>query len=716
MNTLLYIAGIQVDLFDDVPIEIDYSLTDVTQPASRKVSHTKTIELPNTNNNSAIFKSLFILGKDNSIQGYDPNIRVPAYLSNSGANVIEGYFQLTGVVRKGNETKWQGVIYSGGKSLFSSMGDYLITANEDAANDVDLNTGANTVTLQSSDYTEAITNAFVASSNTSALVPYDNGENAGQTAYPYYNIPASNLRMCIKFKHIWDRIFAKHGETYSSTFLNSTEFKSMVYMDTHKYANMTPAQYNETYALVRTSSDTTFAGNRVILYDDQVSDAGDCYDPLTGEYTIPSIRKYNLTAKTKAIVRLTIVNNVTFTNQNFSILVSSFSSFLGSTISNVAAAFQNFTLNGSYTAGQTIDFIYNPEKCDLYTTINNYAAIASGVGVTFDQRINVSGSGNPNVSTSVQVLADSSWKVEPNNNSIGIGDTYFPSSVIAAQHKQRDFISDVLKMFNMYLLFDGVNYIIEPRDIFYTLGFTADWTMKVDRSQDITVVPVGQVNWNKLELKPKVGNDFYATTYNENYKEAYGQQNVLNINEFVTETKSIELTFCAPMLVSTQANYPKIQHIYTVKSGGTEPIDGTPRYGYWSGWKENGTVSYKIDYISSQVNYVGYPLVGEWDDVSNPSISVLFGNPKVINYQTTGNVALTTNNLYKYYENELLNQVSANAKLVTCKVYLTPFEINTTNLYDKVIIDGGLFLISKISGFNPINIEPTEVELIQYNQ
>ena len=61
MQTTLFIGGVNVDLFDDEPILVDFSLTDVKEPASRRVSHTKTITLPNTPNNANIFKQLFVM-------------------------------------------------------------------------------------------------------------------------------------------------------------------------------------------------------------------------------------------------------------------------------------------------------------------------------------------------------------------------------------------------------------------------------------------------------------------------------------------------------------------------------------------------------------------------------------------------------------------------------------------------------------------------------
>ena len=303
MQTTLYIGGVNVDLFEDEPILINYSLTDVKEPASRKVSHTKTISLPNTPNNAQIFKQLFVINKDNSISGYDPNIRVVAFVENGSGNCISGYFQLTGITKTRTDVKYTGVIYSDEKNLFSQMGDSFIQGNPNSANDVDLNTGTSSLLYSPYDYQKAYVNGFVAGSTVGELFTIDTGTNTTQTTAPYYNIPYTNLRMGIKFKHIWDRIFAKYNTTYSSTFLNTTRFKSVVYMDTHKTANLTTTQYNDLFAAVNRSTDTAYLPSSNVfvrlVYNAEQQDTSNRYNTGTGLYLCNSTRNHTIVTNSK---------------------------------------------------------------------------------------------------------------------------------------------------------------------------------------------------------------------------------------------------------------------------------------------------------------------------------------------------------------------------------------------------------------------------------
>ena len=719
MQTTLYIGGVNVDLFEDEPILINYSLTDVKEPASRKVSHTKTITLPNTANNAQIFKQLFVINKDNSISGYDPNIRVVAFVENGSGNCISGYFQLTGITKTGSDIKYTGVIYADEKNLFAQMGDSFIQGNPNPANDVDLDIGTTPLTYRPADYQKAFANGFVASGSAAELFTIDTGTNTGQVAAPYYNIPYTNLRMAMKFKHIWDRIFAKYNTTYSSTFLNTTRFRSMVYLDTHKTANLSTGQLNNIVAAVNRTTNTAYqntAGIFVkVIFNNETQDVGNRYNTSTGVYTPNSTRNFTFSTnlKVRSRIRATATSSGMFSVPiPIDINVRFRKNFVD--IPGSAAVRQIIWIPaGTINVGETFEYDMSvPSAISLPFEKTWDAQTGDVIEVVI-----TSSTVTPELTSDVMIMTDSTALFRPEKNQLALNDTYNKNSLPASQHKQKDFIIDVLRMFNLYLLWDGVNYIIEPRDNFYTLGTQLDWTQKIDRSQEITITPIGQLNWRQIQFMAKKDADYYSDQYATNNKEVYGQQNVFNQNQFITETKKVELTFAPPLSVSKEANYPKLQHIYKLNNGVAEAIDGLPRYGYWAGWKEEGNVFSQITGAGTAVQYDGYAYVGEFDDPITPTFSVLFGPPREVYYRTFGTLAITDNDLYSaYYQNELMNQVSANAKLITCYVYLTPLEINNLKLYDLVVVDGVNCIISKISDYNTTTIQPTQVELIQFIQ
>ena len=720
MQTTLFIGGVNVDLFEDEPILVDFSLTDVKEPASRRVSHTKTITLPNTPNNANIFKQLFVINKDNSISGFDPNIRVVAFVENGSGNCISGYFQLTKITKVNTNIKYEGVIYADEKNLFSQMGDSFIVDNPNPANNVDLDTGTTPVlwSYDAAYFSKTLANNFISSSREGQLFVIDNGSSTVTSSV--YTLPKECLRMALKFKFIWDRIFAKYNTTYSSTFLNSTYFKTICYLDMHKTI---PADNLYQYATINRSNNNVYQDffvSPIILFDQEVADVGNRYNPANGRYTNTGNNKvFDIFTQVGVKSRIKFLTNYVAVSETATVSIKAVLNVDGfpyASLSNVVT--QVFNLNGVYTTNQTIDFDISGLSPLLYQTIiTTFINLNTNSYARIELQATVTTSGLAPLDVFVNVLGGSVFTVKPQSALIGYGEDYPKKGVIASQHKQKDFIIDILRMFNLYLLWDGVNYIIEPRDTFYTLGTELDWTQKVDRSQEISITPVGQLTWKQIQFMAKKDVDYYSDKYFTDNKEVYGQQNVFNQNEFITETQKVELSFAPPLSVSTQNAYPKIQHMYKLTNGVAEAIDGLPRYGYWGGWLEESLTTFKLTGGASTLIYNGYPFVGEGDNPVVQTLSVLYGPPKQVFYQYGGVVQLSDNDLYSaYYQNELLNQISANAKLITCYVYLTPLEINNLKLYDIVIVDGVKCLISKISDYNTTTIQPTMVELIQFIQ
>lgn len=719
MKTKLYIGGVEMDLMDEYPIPLEFLLTDIKEPASRRISHSKTITLPNTPNNAGVFKQLFNIQKDNTVSGFDPNLKVVAFLQNGAANMLTGYFQLMTITTFDGKTMYEGVMYSDEKNLFSQMGDKFIQGNANGADDVELETGTTQVLYQYSaaEYGKTVANNFVASSREGGLFMIDSGTNTTSASYPYYSVPYTNLRMALKFKHIWDKIFAKYNTTYSSDFIDSTFFKSMVYLDTHKAANLTTTQYNNLLSSVNLTANTAYAtGLNVIVFNNELQDTGGRYNNGTGVYTANSFRDY--TVSTNSLIRARIIFTSAYVssgiNANVTVTLRCYKNGVAIGVANTVTQSINIPA-GSYAVNDTVEYnLSNPASYILPLD----TSFDVDTGDTIDIRVTstLTTVGIP-ANAQTRVLSSSTATFKPFNTSLSEGDVYNKNTVPASQHKQKDFIIDIIRMFNLYLLWDGINYIIEPRDTFYTLGINLDWTSKVDRSKDITIKPVGQINWKQLQYKFAVDKDYYSETYNTNYKESYGQQNVNNLNEFVKDTKTVELKFAPPLSVSTAPNYPKLQHMYKLNNGVAEAIDGLPRFGYWAGWVEEGTVTNEITGIGLANNYDGYLFVGEFNNPVNPTLSVLFGPPREVFYQTFGVLALTTNDIYNgYHKNEIDNQVSANAKVYSAYVMLSPIDINNLRLYDTVIIDGVKFIISKISDYNTTQPQPTMVELIQFIQ
>lgn len=164
---------------------------------------------------------------------------------------------------------------------------------------------------------------------------------------------------------------------------------------------------------------------------------------------------------------------------------------------------------------------------------------------------------------------------------VSSGELISYNTVIPTNIKQKDFISSIIKMFNL-IIEPSKDYektlIIEPRDDYYATGQIKDWTYKLDISQPIEEQILGETQNAKTTLKYKDDKDFY----NEDYKTItgeinYGQYDYYIDNDFITGEKKIETIFSPTPLVgiynnnvSTKFAIPKI-----VKTRQVQPQDFT---------------------------------------------------------------------------------------------------------------------------------------------
>ena len=124
-NTELYIADTLVDLDSESIITMTYTLEDTDNPTIVKNSFSKSITLPATENNNALFghiynlsrETLLVANRNNGVY-FNTLKRTPFAFYNEGELVERGYVQLTGIAVTNGETRYTVQAYGG-------LGDFL---------------------------------------------------------------------------------------------------------------------------------------------------------------------------------------------------------------------------------------------------------------------------------------------------------------------------------------------------------------------------------------------------------------------------------------------------------------------------------------------------------------------------------------------------------------------------------------------------------------
>ena len=726
---------VSLDLYGDLDISVIFNISDIREPESRKTNYTKNITLPATKKNNRFFDGIIEAGW--SPTNFNPNLKVIASLYRDNEKIIEGYLQLTDIVKKadylgGGIDEYEITIYGDLFTFFADLGD------------TDLNE------IDFSEYNHLWTKENVMGSWDEFHI-----KNGNKTAfnlgsgyvYPmewrgqsYEDFKVEDFYPALYVKTIWDKIFDYVGKTYKSEFLNSERFRRLIipfmkdrlfipdeelfdrefeaeqtlsqptyptscgipspgrhlkmFMDTTvatTYSN-TPLRFNtelssdpnnvfqfQRYYVPNISVEGTLNLDCVISTIFRVNDGG-CVTPfyITGNYNKFKIKLWDFTTNTLVSER---EFEVIHTNQVY----------YGSTTvpTNVRWSF-----DGEFIGGHRYGFLMD------YTvpTGPNASKLVLLTGQAVQGRMD----------TYLSVGSKMFNSVKPY---LKEGDTVYFNQVVP-EMSSKEFITSINRMFNLYWLptEDG-SIKIEPRDEFYSGDDVEilDWTEKVDRNSDITITPLSQITNKEYKFSYADDDDLYNDLYSSNYNEVYGTKKVTVNNDFVNGIYDLGISFTTSPLTNFNDNAFKIVPAYVkYENNEYERYIQKTRIHTYGGLLDCDEWTLQ-SLLSSDEKVSKYPYAGHLDNPLEPTYDILFDNPKLYyfdwNYKTNDNLFNT------YWYNVIQDITSSENHMLKCTMYHNQYDITEMNLFDTIQVDSVNYVINKID-HNPLTMM-SEVELIK---
>jgi hypothetical protein len=289
----------------------------------------------------------------------------------------------------------------------------------------------------------------------------------------------------------------------------------------------------------------------------------------------------------------------------------------------------------------------------------------------------------------------------PLNSGITTMNTFIPEKI-----KQSDFIKSIFMMYNLYATANPNNennLILLHRDEYYDSGKAVDWTNKLMKDKEQSIIFIPELNNKKLRLSYKADTDSPNTVYTDVTKEIYGQVEVTFENEYVKGIDVKELIFSpTPVQPTTFGAFlpllngaaPKTNLRILYDNGQVTANDVEILWGY--------------DGVTSTGGL--YPYLSHFggDDPLNPTFDINFAECQYYYYQVAQN---TNNNLYNKYWRRTVAQING-GKLMSAYFLLNEVDIQYMELNDKIRIDNSWWSINKIIDYNANNLQPTKVELI----
>lgn len=679
--TELFMENKRVDLSEGLSHLLSYMVDDIKDFQHKQSNVSKTIIVPGTANNNKLFGSIFDVNIANQYDEANPNVNTNFNASVSASillfqdrlQVFRGTLRLLEIIILDGSVEYEVVLFGELGGLVSAIGNKK---------------------LEDFDFT-AYNHAFTASGITAS---WDNLNGSGY-CYPLIDVGTVSqnkidydiraFRPSLFVKEYIDKMFQDADYTYESDLFNTDRFKKLI------------VPYNQ--RALRSAEYRLVDATRTDEYEvvsNAITQANLSFQTFLGAQFTANLDKSEFTYTGTDTITVTISFRIE-----------------GRWVASFAPIYLRLRKNNVDVVPGTIKVLdvssagsqpYAWEKTVQITLAqNDYIALWYYWGDTPVGSIN---SAWASVST---LTVDS---LTPVYDDIDIGDTVDFNVCIPKNVLQRDFLSSIIKLFNLYVYEDPVykkKLFIKPYIDFYDLNPSGvvDWTYKVDRSRAIKLKPMSELNSRYYDFKFKEDSDFYNDQHKKKYSESYGSYIYDSEFEFANEKEDVELIFSPSILVGYTGVDKVLTTIFKKSSGVEETTDFNIRI--LQAKKITGVTSWDIlDGVSVLSSQTAYLYAGHYDDPDAPANDIHFGVPAELYFLlATGAINVTQFNVY--WSSYMAEITDKDSKLMTCYMKLDNSDIFSLDFSKLVYVDGSYWRINKIIDWNAIDPDVCQVELLK---
>jgi hypothetical protein len=720
-----------LDVKEGTSFPLNFSVGDIRDISKRTGSFSKTITLIGNSNNNTLLNHY-----------YDVNIQAGTFNINTitSCDVIEnGIPVMTNATLQLTNIKKSQVT-----GAYEQMVEYEVLIKEDRGT-----------------FFTDISNKYLSDIDFSDLDHYvdpsvviDTFDNTVANSYKYvmpFNIDDQYqfnwFKPAIYAQTYFDRIFATAGYSYTWAGLAEANFDKLLipyngdqnvvdWNDAKVVANNSGwsytramSQYSQTWA----SQSNLIAG--VLTGWSETSDPAGLFDTSNGEYTTPqwlangSGESYIYTATVQGIISIDPPQNMIYNDAGKTInyvpyfmvyvgtganvkcvgtpiLLPSSATVYAPGVQQIGSFNQVFTFNATTNGSGGIDYAdiqIVVAGIDIYET-NAQGNIVGNVGFAYWNNSPLS---SPTTAPNLILdLTSIHLTIRPSDNIPLVSGITTMNSFIPDKIKQSDFIKSIFTMYNLYATPDTNNpnnLILISRDEYFDSGKGVDWTNKLMKDKEQSIIFIPELNNKKLRLTYKADTDSPNTVYTDVTRETYGQVEVTFENEYV---KGIDIK---ELLFSPTPVQPTVFGAFLPLLNGAAPKTNI-RILFDNGQVTASNVDILSGYDSVTPTNGLYPYLSHFggDDPFNPTFDINFAECQYYYYQVAQN---TNNNLYNRYWRRTVAQING-GKLLSAYFLLNEVDIQHMALNDKIRIDNSWWSINKVIDYNANDLVPTKVELI----
>lgn len=710
MITEIIIEGSRLDLYEDIGLELNLAIDDIKDFSSRNTTYSKTITVPGNANNNKVFGHIYSL---NSANNYGLNSASPSVGYNfdptkqSNAKIFVNKIQIFKGVLRLMEIKIDKGVIEYECVVFGELGGFASAIANKTLEDQELKTH---FAQYNQDWTDANVRSSWDASGTGIVFPLVDYGNCKHGTIDYH---LNAFRPAFFVHELIDKIIDFSGYTYSSSFLNTNFFRSLILPN--NYANLEQVRANLLNAqaanITIDQPDELLTFNSTNLYQFTIASSNTfTFTGTTGTLGTFVFQGYG-TVVTQRQVTITVYQNTT-------VLITR---TLADNDDTLTEFYINDSKETSLTNGDTItvEVVTNPGSNP------NYEFISENLMLDF------------NSSNLVPVLAE-------------YGSTLSMPDLLPKGILQKDFFLSICRMFNLYVYEDkdiDSHIVIEPFIDFYQIGGgfikiddfgdlilhgetgdptglillddptaeAIDWTNKVDRNAPISIKPMSEINARWYDFLYTEDDDYFNEAYNKKYSETYGDRKEDTGYQFAEDRTNVQLIFAPSVLVARTGDVKLAAALYNLTDNVEETRDNVLRIMQYR--KVTEVPSWNIKQVhpnsgnlGSAVTYYGY--AGHLDHPTTPATDINFGVPKELLFSLSSQYP-SANLFTAFWGDYLAEIVAKDSKLLTCYLYLNLEDIYSLDFSKLILIDGSLWRLNKVTDFNPSVAKTTQVELLR---
>ena len=743
----------RIDVFEDIPITLTIQQNDLTDLTSRRVPYSKTIQIPDTNNNAILFEHYYEI---NGLE-FNPLQKIPCVVQYRGTDIFQGVMRLNSVTTNTEERLYE--VY-----LMGEVSDFMAPLRN--------------LQLQDLNYTD-LNHDLVYSSITQSWECVNDGASGlfnGQILYPLINygldyqgstssaatptftydfdrpfsfdqpgraVPPSIFKPAIQVKSVLDRMFAETGYEVTSEFFDSPYFTS-IYMDTFQngkigveYASgVTNQNIFRTYM-----NPINFTYDKDRFHPLPFRDfLGPAYDPLnnyinqsgTNRFVVPYAGQYGFNIRFNVVtddvcIPIAIADPEivvrAYKSTSPTNIVGTGTMFYESPLINLRQAYigplgngplpVNLFFDDVFLAGEYVEVI-------IFDKTTFFSVCASNIRGEYR----------------IQAYDDGTIR-----DPFPLYELYQSPTIITELVDMRlgipnlecvEFFKSMITMFNLNVTQDeqAKTIRIEPYTWDYddnTRG-VKDWTKILDLNSDVKVEPLSfELAKDSIWTYQFTDNEYLPKLWHDQYDFVFGRERFTSDSNFFTGENIYEVPF-GPCPTSGVTNAPNfiIPQFYYLNNQQQSPYATKPHLFFWVGnrlaWKDQYKTQQGSWYLSSgstAIEWTTYPAVSHLSTLESQISEVVSD----LNFRNTFDFFGNTNtqieqftdyNVYNvFWKTYMDNLYDPTGKRLSGNFYFRPIDVYDTKLTDKIWIKDSWFTIEKMNDADLVNKRLTQISLIK---